>query len=877
MGEVYRATDTKLGREVALKLLPPELADDTERLARFRREARTLASLHHARIASLFGIEEIDGAMILVMELVEGRDFSEHLAASGSMAIEDVVSAAIQIAEGLEFAHDNSVMHRDLKPANIKITDQGEVKLLDFGLARAFTGEPTDESVLANSPTITAALTHAGVILGTAAYMSPEQAKGRSVDRRADIWSYGVVIYELLVGRKLFDGETASETMAEVLKTEIDWEQLPSDTPLALRRLLSRCLDRDPATRLRDIGEARVSLENLKAGRSDESETTSDTPTSSSFRGERIMWAALLLASLVGLAGLALLRPEQSKTPLIQTDLAAPTDWDFAPASPYSVSPDGSRIAYVAVPRRDSEDRATGTNAIWIRDLASPEPRLLARADRDAYPFWSPDGQWIGFFANGKLNKVESRGGPVIELCDAMEGRGGSWSQDGIIIFQRDWSESLMKIAAGGGSPEPLTSLNAERQELLHRWPAFLPDGRHFIFYVACTTNPGEHESSGIYLGSLDSSETRMLLRGESRALYSKGHLLYRIGSTLMAHPFDLSTNMLAGDPRPVATDIPGGAISWGGAQFGVSESGLLIHMRGAGVMSTVFNWRIRDENTTIATAIEAGSYYEPKLSHDGTRLAVVAGQDAGDVWIKNIESAMQTRFSFDSADDRTPLWSPDDLRIAFSSSRSSAGEIYVRPVSGEEPAKLIYASDARISLSDWSSDGRYIFFDRVDPGTGDSDIWSLDMESLEAAAVLEGSAWQQHASLSPDGKYLAFSEGGSADAQIYVQSYPVASGRWMVSGDNTAGLPTLARWQEDGRALFYLRGSALMMVPTETTSTFSASTPQFQFNLRFISGSPSYDLAPGNQRVLMQEMEASNRDRAGAGLIQNWPALLEQ
>jgi Tol biopolymer transport system component len=810
------------------------------------------------------------------MELVEGQDLAEHLEA-GPLAVEDVVSVAIQIAEGLEFAHDNAVMHRDLKPANIKITDQGEVKLLDFGLARAFTGEPTDESDLANSPTITAALTHAGVILGTAAYMSPEQAKGRSVDRRADIWSYGVILYELLVGRKLFDGETASETMAEVLKTEIDWGQLPSDTPATLRRLLARCLDRNPATRLRDIGEARVSLEDLRAGRSDESENRPSAPTTTTFRRERLVWIGLLLASVVGLAGLALLRPDGAETPLVQSTLAPPVDWDFAPASPYAVSPDGSQIAYVAFPRLDSGEKATGTNAIWIRDLASPEPRLLATSDRDAYPFWSPDGRWIGFFANGKLNKVESRGGPVIELCDAMEGRGGSWNQDGIIIFQRDWSEPLMRIAAGGGSPQPLTTLDPEREELLHRWPAFLPDGRHFIYYVVCTTNPAENENSGIYLGSLDSDESRMLIRGESRALYSQGHLLYRVGSTLMAHPFDLSTRELNGDPSPVATDIPGGAVSWGGAQFGVSESGLLVHMRGAGVMSTVFNWRDRDGNTTHSTTVEPDFYYKPRLSHDGTRVVLVSGQDAGDIWIKGVESGMQTRFSFDPADDRTPLWSPDDLLIAFTSSRASTGEIYVRPVSGQEPAKLIYTADTRIELTHWSSDGRHIFFDRIDPDTGDSDIWALDMRSLEAKAILDGAAWQEGASLSPGGKYLAFREGGSAVAQIYVQSFPVASGRWMVSGDKIAGQPMQSRWQVDGRALFYLRGSALMMVPTDTDDGFSAATPQFLFNLNFMSGSPAYDLAPDRQRILTQEMPVSNRDRAGARLIQNWAALLER
>ncbi len=876
MGEVYRATDTKLGREVALKLLPSELADDAERLARFRREARTLASLHHARIASLFGIEEIDGATILVMELVEGQDLAEHLDARGALAMEDVVSVATQIAEGLEFAHDNGVMHRDLKPANIKITAQGEVKLLDFGLARAFTGEPTEESSLENSPTITAALTQAGAILGTAAYMSPEQAKGRSVDRRADIWSYGVVLYELLVGRKLFQAETTSETMAEVLKTEIDFELLPSDTPETLRRLLARCLDRDPATRLRDVGEARIALEGLRAGRSDDSEIRTTAPPSTGFRRERLAWIALLMVALAGVAGLGLLRPTPPDAPLIQTTLDPPLGWDFSPGAPFEVSPDGTQIAFVAFPRPDNEDRGTGTNMIWIRDLDSPHPRKLTTSDGDAYPFWSSDGLWIGFFANGKLNKIESRGGPIIPLCDAGEGRGGSWSRDGVIIFQREWNEGLMKIGAGGGTPEPLTTLDLERKDIIHRFPSFLPDGRRFLYYVACTTNPAANENSGVYLGSLDSNDSRFLLRCESRAAYSRGHVLYRNGSTLMAHPFDPAAGRVTGDPVPVATDIPGGAISWGGAQFGVSESGSLIHLRGAGAARSVLTWRDRQGNA-LTTIGEPGIFYEPKLSNDDTRLAVVSGQDVGSIWINDLEGGRQTRFTFDPADERTPLWSPDDQYLVYTVTPTSAGEIYRRAVSGQEPAKRIYTSNTQIELTHWSKDGRHVFFNLVAPNEGGGDIWVLDMESFTAKALLEDPSWQEAASLSPDGKYLAYSVIQSGEAHIYVQSYPVASGRWIASGDKLDGPARRPLWRSDGRELFYVRGTALMAVPIRTDQGFTPGTPQVLFNLNSNSVDPVYEPSQDGERILTQELPAASRDKAGARLIQNWTGLLKR
>jgi Tol biopolymer transport system component len=876
MGEVYRANDTKLGREVALKLLPSELAGDPERLARFRREARTLASLHNARIASLFGIEEVKGATILVMELVEGQDLSERLDTSGALPVEDVISVAIQIAEGLEFAHDNGVMHRDLKPANIKITDQDEVKLLDFGLARAFTGEPTDESSLVANPTITAALTQAGVIMGTAAYMSPEQAKGRSVDRRADIWSYGTIIYELLVGRRLFQGESATETMAEVMKTEIEWDSLPDDTPETLRRLLMRCLDRNPVTRLRDIGEARIALEDLRAGRTDESTPQEAVPVTGGLRRERLVWIALLLVSLSGLGALTLLRPSAPDPQMVQSTLLPPPGWDFVASAPFAVSPDGLRVAYVAYSRPDNDGISSGTNSIWIRDLDSASPRELTACDGDAYPFWSPDGRWIGYFGSGKLNKIESRGGPVIPLCDASNGRGGSWSQDGVIIFQPTWSDPLMKIAAGGGTPQPLTILNEERVDIVHRWPTFLPDGRRFLYYVACTTNPGFDENSGIYLGSLDSDGSRLVLQSESRALYSQGHLIYRAGSNLMAIPFDLAAGSPAGDPVSVATEIPGGAVSWGGAQFGVSDSGLLVHMRGARIMSTVLQWKDRD-GKILKTLGDPGGYWEPKLSHDGKRVAVAAGQDAGDIWIHDLQGNLQTRFSFDAADDRTPLWSPDDSLLVYNSAQESVGGIYLRPVSGQEPAKMVHDAQTQISLSDWSGDGRYVLYNHLVPDEGGWDIWALDMETFEAKAVLASPDDQNDASLSPDGKYLAFSSDESGQMQIYVQSFPEASGRWMVSGDKIAGRAIRPLWSGVGNELFYIRGSALMAVPVVTGNGFSFGTPEFLFSLNLNSQNAAYDPSRDGQQILTNEMPETNRDQVGARLIQNWAELLRR
>jgi Tol biopolymer transport system component len=871
MGEVYRARDTKLGRNVAIKVLPSEMSGDPERLARFDREARTLATLQHANIASTYGFETAEDVRFLVMELVDGEDLSERLQ-RGAMPVEEVVDLAVQLAEGLAAAHAVGVIHRDLKPANIKISSDGKLKILDFGLARAYSDDQGSQSDLEHSPTITA-MTQAGVILGTAAYMSTEQARGKRVDHRADIWAFGVVLFEMLTGRRLFEGETVSDTLAGVLRADLPWEQRPKKTTPTVRRLLERCLERDPSRRLQAIAEARIAFEDLKAGRSDETVRQTTAKGDSRFGRERLAWVVTVVALVAVLAVTAFLRDPGPEKPLIQSTLMPPEGWDFAPASPFAISPDGSQIVFVAVARPENEAAAAGANSIWIRDLALPEARRLASADGDAYPFWSPDGRWLGFFADGKLNKIEARGGPVVPLCEATDGRGGTWNEAGMIIFQRDWSEGLMKVPAGGGTPEPLTTLNKDRFDVAHRWPHFLPDGRQFLFYLVSTTNPVASEHSGIYIGSLDSSESRLLLRSESRALYARGHLLYRVGSTLMAHPFDVSGQRLTGDPTPVATDIPGGAISWGGAQFGTSEADVLVHMRGAGATRTLLTWRDRS-GKILKTVGDPAGYWEPRLSHDGTRIAVAVGQDVADIWIYDLEREMRTRFTFDPVDDRTPLWSPDDSQLAFSSTRNAEGEIYVRPTSGQGDVKLLFTANEQIELTDWSNDGRVILFNRINPGEGGSDIWMLDMQTSEAMPLLSGN-WLEDARISPDGKWLAFASDESGTSEIYVQSFPTAAGRWMVSSDAGPGPSSRPVWRGDSRELYYLRGGAVVAVPVTGDATFSFGTPRTLFSVSVTTASANYAVSENGQRILTNELPPADQSKVGARLIQNWTRAL--
>jgi Tol biopolymer transport system component len=536
------------------------------------------------------------------------------------------------------------------------------------------------------------------------------------------------------------------------------------------------------------------------------------------------------------------------------------------------VSPDGRQIAFVANARRQGEMSSTAASRIWLRDLSKPESHQLEGTDGAAYPFWSPDGRWIAFFAQGKLNKIDASGGPVIPLCDTRDGRSGTWNETGTIVFQRSWSEGLMKIPAAGGTPESITTLNQERFDVAHRWPRFLPDGQHFLFYLVSTTSQSTSEYSGIYVGSLGSAETQLLFKSESRALYADGHLLYRAGSTLMARPFDANDRTFKGDPTPVGTDVPGGAISWGGAQFGVSETGPIVHLRGAGATNSLLTWRDREGNALGFVGGQAG-YWEPSVSPDGNHIAVSMGQDAGDIWLHDLQRDVRTRFTFDSADDRSPLWSPDGSSIVFSSARESVGEIYQRPVSGQGDPQLLYTTGTNITLTDWSQDGRWVFFASLAPGDRGWDLWALDMQTSVAEPVLDGPFNESSGRLSSDGKWLTFTSDESGKFEVYVQSFPDADGRWMVSTDGGSE----SFWRGDGRELFFLRDERVIMAVDVTgDKALSFGTPRPLYTVDMNSGVGSvYDVRRDGQRFLFTERLPVETNKIGARLIQNWTAGL--
>ncbi|HXI03760.1 MAG TPA: hypothetical protein VNI57_11355, partial [Candidatus Saccharimonadales bacterium] len=512
---------------------------------------------------------------------------------------------------------------------------------------------------------------------------------------------------------------------------------------------------------------------------------------------------------------------------------------------------------------------------LYVQDLAAKEARLLEGTDGAMYPFWSPDGRWVGFFAGGKLNKIDSAGGPVIPLCDATDGRGGSWNRDGVILFQPRFSETIFKVPAGGGTPEQVTHLNKEHFDLAHRWPLFMPDGKHFLFYVVSTSNPSSSEFSGIYAGSLDSADTRMLLRVDSRMAYAAGHMLYKQGASLMAQPFDPDTMELRGDPTPIAADVTGGAYSWGGAQFGVSGPETLVYMSGLGQGETELTQVDRSGKKTGEIG-ERGFYASVRLSHSGKRFAYEVGRDASDIWVYDFDRKISTRFTFDPASDNSPVWSPDDKRIAFVSSRKGLGELWVKDASGTGEETLLYASGSEVLLTDWSPDGRYLIYSGLKKETG-FDIWVYPLGETKARPWLELPNDQLMMRFSPDGRWVVYTSNESGREEVYVQSFPDSDrGRWQIS--RTGG--TYPVWRADGREIVFMDadGTTLMSVDVQPGASPKFGTPQplFPAAIRSSAGN-TFDVSADGQMLLLASLEQGAQTEPSVHLVLNWTQSLNR
>jgi serine/threonine protein kinase len=859
MGEVYRSRDSKLGREVALKVLPATVAADPDRLARFGREAKLLASLNHPNIAAIYGLEDSGSAYALVMELVEGPTLADRIT-SGPMPSDEVLPIAKQICEALEYAHERGIVHRDLKPANIKVTPEGTVKVLDFGLAKALENEDTPADI-ASSPTMSRLATQAGMILGTAAYMSPEQARGKSADRRSDIWAFGCVLYEMLTGKMAFRGETVSDTLAAILKDHPDWDQLPSTISARVRVLVERCLQKDPRQRLQAIGDARIAMDEVLAGAPEPGpvvQPVANVPKTPAWR-RYLPWgvaAALALALLIALLSLEqAMRPSQNRPVLLSLTLPPDQKLNTANGPAFALSPDGSRLAYVT-----GGSGSDGVNHLFLRDMEKKDAVVLEGAGNASSPFFSPDGQWIGFFADGKLKKISIRGGAPVSLCDVSAYRGGTWGDDDTIVFTTQYTAALFRIPAAGGTVQPATHLNANRGETTHRWPQFLPGGKAVLF--TASSNNNYYGTATVEAASLDTGEPKVLVENAYFARYLPGgYLAYVSQDTLFVAPFDVQALKVTGTAIPVLTGIDAD-LSNAGAQFSIADNGTAIYSAGGASLQSL-NLVLLDRNHNATVLLkEAGDDSSPRFSPDGKKIAFEKG--AGGVWVFDVDRGTTSAVTSVAAANY-PIWTPDGQRIAYSYVLSGTGKpqgqrIFWKRADGTGQEEPLIPEDAQNSYtSSWTPDGKTLIYLRSNEKNHSCcDIWTMSLDQngkpQEPRTFLEVTTDRTFGTrmpeISTDGHWLAYASAESGVPQIYVVPFPGGPGKWQISAQGGVE----PHWSKNGHELFYSRMSTLMVVPyTADKNGFHAGTPQEvpQNKIEMRAPYTSYDVAPDGQHFV--------------------------
>jgi len=789
MGEVYRARDTRLGREVAIKVLPASVGHDPERVARLRREAEVLASLNHSHIAAIYDLLEVGTAPFLVLELVDGETLAERIA-RGPLPLHETLAVARQIAEALEAAHDRGIIHRDLKPANVKITADGHVKVLDFGLAKLHSGTDDGSS---GTDVSTMMATSPGVIVGTVAYMSPEQVNGAEATRASDMWAFGCVLYEMLAGRRAFAGPTMSEILANVLKSEPEWRQLPIETPPRIQRLLRRALQKDPKLRLRDMRDVRLEIDDL----SGEETPAQDRPGSGRpARRERLAWASALALVVViaGLLGVRALRPAPAPAEL-RLDINTPPTRNPSIA----LSPDGSKIVFVAT--------SDGQPRLWLRALGSSSAQPLGGTERAAAPFWSPDGRSLGFYADARLKRLDIEGGSPTVLAVAAVPLGGTWNSDGTIVFGQSPGGPLVRISAAGGDPTPTTRV-ASAEQRGHAFPVFLPDGRHFVFFSI-----GSTEARGVYLGQLDSLDSTRLFQADGPATYASGHLLFVREGKLLAQGLDLDTMRVRGNPFAIAEGVT--------SRIALSASAAgPIAYRAAPADSgqRQFVWLHRSGAVMRKEVYADTAALGPALSRDGRRIAVYRETDGNmDIWSYETSRGAWDRLTFNLGDDIYPLWSRDGGSIVFGAVRAPSVQVNLyRKVLNAPSEELLLAPPHGGFPNDWSADGRFVLFAPGDPKLG-IDVWAMPLDGdRKPFAVVRTEFNESQAQFSPDGRWIAYQSDKTGRPEIYIHPFPGTGDEVRASIEGG----TQPRWNPSSPELFYIGADdRLMAVPIRVAS----------------------------------------------------------
>jgi serine/threonine protein kinase/Tol biopolymer transport system component len=872
MGEVYRAKDKKLGRDVAIKVLPEEFARDADRVTRFQREAKLLASLNHPNIASIYGLEESNGTHFLVLELVEGETLADQIK-RGPIPVEESLKLALQIAEALETAHESGVIHRDLKPANIKVTPDGKVKVLDFGLAKAFAGDQSDVT-LSYSPTLSELATQKGIVLGTAAYMSPEQAKGKTVDKRADIWAFGVVLFEMLAGRKLFTGETVSETLASVLKSEPEWDRLPPSLHPRIRLQLERCLEKEVKDRYGSISDARVDIQKVLADPSGVLVQPTTGAESKTKLRQMLPWIAAALVLGLIIAGVAVWKlklPEQHQVMRFAHDLTEDQQLANQPYPDLAVSPNGRQFAY-----------GTGSG-IFLRSLDELDARRISGANEiTSTPFFSPDGQWIGYWSmtDAKLKKVAITGGASVALCDGDRVLGAIWCDNDTILYA-EGLKGIMRISAAGGIPETLIEIKDEA--FYH--PRLLPDRKSVMF----TLGPAPYR---IAVQSLESRERNVLFAGDTAWYLPTGHIVYALGNDLFAVAFDLDRLERAGGPVPIIEGIYRSEPLMA-PQYAVSDSGTLVYVPGTpGVEAAqrTLVWVDR-QGGEEPLAAAPNAYHNPKISPDGTKVALTVSTGTNrDIWIWDLVRKNLDRLTVDPSLNAYPLWSLDGKRIAYMN-REEGYKPCWKAADGTGKTEPLGSMPSRTEIipASWSSDGKtLVLMELNNPPNYNFDIAALSMDSDRATKPLLHEKYSEaEPQISPDGRWMAYASNESGKYEVYVRPFPEvdSGGRWLVS--TSGGDSPL--WSRDGRELFYRNGDAVMAVPVKTGPSFSIETPKTLFHGTYISAgffvntlelSP-WDISLDGKRFLMMKEPRTAASTLGGprkiNIILNWLEELKE
>jgi protein kinase-like protein/WD40 repeat protein len=853
MGEVYRAHDTRLGRSVAIKILPKIFTADPDRLARFEREARVLASLNHPNIGAIYGIEEGhddgDPVRALVLELVEGDTLAERVL-GGALPVAEAIRIAVQIADALDAAHEKGIVHRDLKPSNVKLTPNGIVKVLDFGLATtSFNGDPD----LTQSPTVTMDRTGTGVILGTVPYMSPEQTRGQNVDKRADIWAFGCVLFEMVTGKRAFDGATVSDTIARILERDVDWSALPADTPASVRRVLTRTLTKDLPRRVRDIGDVRLDLDEPSAP---PSPTVADTTRAS--RSWRLVAAGLVAVLLIGavvgeLVSQQYFKPETPAQPVARLTIPLGPDESFARA--IAVSPDGAYVAYQAGP--------PGNARTYLRSLADASARIVGETPTGGPSFFSPDSQWLGVFDSGKLKKISVHGGAATLLAEAPAPRGGTWAQNGSIVFSPAARTGLLWLPPTGGPPQVLTTPDERRGETSHRQPRFLPDAKIVIF----TAEGDTYAQRSLAAVSLETRQATMLSQGETLQVQylPTGHLAYLEGNKIVVVPFDVRSLKTTGPTITVLEGVGG---------FGISSTGMLVY-GAADATATAANasslvWVARD-GTETRLPLPPQRYDHPRVSPDDRRIVfnMLNGTDRS-LWVYDTARDATSRFTLESSNN-WPVWSTDGTRILYASNRpGTQWDIFAKHADGSGTEEKIFGRPWTQIPRVVSPDGKRLVYTETDPNRGDT-LWTMSLnDPADTRPLLDKTPGEETPTFSPDGRWIAYVTPESGRREVYVRSAAGMTGKWQI----TSGGGSEPVWSPAGRELFYRVGNKMMAVDVESSRSFRFGKPHVLFEGSYIFATTEgqeYDVSHDARRFLMLKPQEDVHRVVPLNVIVNW------